>query len=318
MLLSPSASSPTAPAKILVVDDEAITLRLAHLLLRDEYEVLVARSVRDALFIVEQERPDLVLLDITMPEMDGIRGLALLKQQERMRDVPVIFVTAGTVPEAEKLCLEAGGVDYISKPFKPTVLLARVQRHLALSRHARVLRDLALTDPLTGIPNRRSFEEYLEREHRACRREQAPLGLVMADVDCFKAYNDHYGHQAGDSALCTVATILRNSINRPRDMVARYGGEELACILPRTNLQGTAMIAEQMRQVVDSAGLPHNASGVGDHITLSIGFASWVPGADESVTNLLAAADASLYEAKARGRNRVFSLPPPENVCKAL
>lgn len=313
MRLIPSAPPPPATHRrptVLVVDDESLNLLVAHQCLKADHEVLGARSVTEALQVATQHRPDLILLDVAMPDISGLDGCDMFKALPGMRDVPVIFVTARTSPEQEVQCLDAGGADFICKPINPPVLKARVKTQLTVAMQSRALREMAYIDPLTGLYNRRTFDAHIGREFLACRREEVPLGIVMLDVDCFKAYNDHYGHQAGDEALVSVARVLQDSLRRPRDFLARYGGEEMICVVPNSNIEETMAVAEHLRCNVDDAQIPHDRSTVSDHVTVSIGVASWIPCEHDQEQTLVSAADASLYEAKARGRNQVFSLPP--------
>lgn len=298
-------------AAILVVDNDPLNIHLVQGYLKDRYDVYGAATLKEALACCADHPPNLILLAMDLPASNGRNACQALKSQTALLDVPIVLVTGRQTPDAEAQCFEAGGADFIAKPLHPTVLHARIQNQLLLAQQATDLQALAYIDSLTGIHNRRSFNEYLAREHRACRRERAPLAIVLLDVDCFNAYNAHYGHLAGDNALRAVATLLQRSLRRPRDFVARFGGEALACVLPHSDLQDATSVAEYLRNQVDDARLPHVASYVKPNLTVSVGTASWIPKPNQDPNELLMAADAGLYQAKARGRNQVCTLPPP-------
>ncbi|MDD5755447.1 MAG: diguanylate cyclase, partial [Methylococcales bacterium] len=230
----------TLPARLLIVDDDPINIRLlAHLF--EDYDVLFATTGKKALEIALHEQPDLILLDVMMPKMNGYEVCRRLKADSLTADIPVIFITAHSDVNEEIRGLEVGAADYISKPFCPGVVKIRVRNQIELKHAREKLTRLAITDGLTGIANRRCFDEQLAHEwHRATRTNQS-LALAMIDVDWFKKYNDHYGHQAGDDCLRQVAMVLTHSAKRDSDFVARYGGEEFALILPMTHHE-TALI----------------------------------------------------------------------------
>ncbi len=212
--------------KILVVDDEQVNLQMLVSLLSSEYRVLVAKNGTQALTVVKSNKPDLILLDIMMPQMDGYEVCRQVKEEHASREIPVIFLTARQDAESETQGFELGAVDYITKPFHGTTVRARVQTHLGLKRKAELLEKLAFLDGLTEIPNRRSFESTLKREWGAALRRKEFISLVMIDIDMFKQYNDYYGHGTGDDCLRRVAQIVAQTLSRTGDFVARYGGEE--------------------------------------------------------------------------------------------
>jgi diguanylate cyclase (GGDEF)-like protein len=252
-----------------------------------------------------RERPDLILLDVLMPGMDGYETCARLKADRLLRDIPVIFVTALDEVSEETRGLEVGAVDYLTKPISAPIVKARVRTHLELKRYQDVLRRLACLDGLTGIGNRRRFDELLEQEWRRAARTGQPLALILADVDDFKAYNDHYGHLAGDECLRLVASTLAAAIKRSMDLLARYGGEEFACLLPETDLTGAVVVARRLVTAVAELRIPHAYSGAAACVTISAGVASIIPSQDGSASALVQAADTCLYRAKKEGRNRV-------------
>lgn len=291
--------------KILVVDDIPSNVHVLSRILKDDYDIYFATDGTRALDLVQARLPDLVLLDIMMPGMDGYEVCRRIKEDPTTRDIPIIFISAKSEVEDETQGLEAGAIDFITKPISPPIVKARVRNHLLLKRQADLLRALSFIDGLTRIANRRRFDEALLREWRRCARSHLPLSLIMLDVDHFKAYNDHYGHLAGDECLRVVAGLLDERVKRPGDLVARYGGEEFVCLLPETDGEGAASVAERLRETVAGQRLPHVVSPVADHVTVSLGVACALPLADVSPDQLTHLADRLLYEAKRAGRNRV-------------
>ena len=291
--------------RILAIDDAPTNLLTLGEVLGDEFALQIATSGAEGLALAGQSAPDLILLDVMMPEMDGFETCRRLKADPLTRDIPVIFVTALNSPEDETLGLEAGAVDFISKPLHSAVVRARVRTHITLKRQADRLRSMSFIDGLTGIANRRQFDEALLREWRACLRTGTSLALTMIDIDHFKQFNDTYGHPAGDACLRAIAGILDGAMNRSHDLIARYGGEEFVCLLPDINLTGAQVKAEQLRQAVQSLSIVHKTSSTAPVVTISLGLAHFVPTDKLTPEQLVAAADAQLYTAKHAGRNRV-------------
>lgn len=298
----------TEPPVLLVVDDQRINLQVVNDIFKADHEVCVATSGAEALDFCQQRLPDLILLDVVMPGMDGHEVCRRLKADPLTRDIPVIFITARDNVNDELQGLGEGAVDFIGKPLVPEIVRARVRTHLTLKYQSEFLHSLAFIDGLTGIANRRNFDETLEAEWRRCMRASQPIALLMIDIDYFKHYNDHYGHQAGDECLRAVAAALRGGMARSHDLVARYGGEEFACILPNTPLDGALTKAEELRQAICELSLPHAYSSTAPHLTISIGVAVTVPDAASQADSLIASADAQLYLAKQNGRNRIEPL----------
>ena len=290
--------------RILVVDDAMENIQLLHQALQEEHDVLFALDGERALDLALHQQPDLILLDAIMPGMDGYAVCGALRAHPATADIPVIFITALNSPEDETRALEAGASDFISKPVNTAVMRARVRTHLTVKRQSDALRELTLTDSLTGVANRRAFDERLESEWRRALRARTPLSLIMLDIDHFKAYNDRYGHPAGDACLRQVASQLVQCAARSDDLAARYGGEEFALLLPCTDLIGAEGVARTVIEAVDGLGISHGGSSTAPHVTVSIGVACAVPAQDLAPGALVALADRLLYLAKNGGRHR--------------
>ncbi len=297
--------TPPARTRLLVVDDQPLNIRVMHEIFGADHEVLMATSGAEALEICRRQVPDLVLLDVSMPDLDGLEVCRQLKADPLLQDVPVIFVTAGNTPEEESRGFAAGAVDFITKPVNPVVVRARVRTHLTLKAQSDLLRNLAYVDGLTGIANRRRFEETLAREWRTCARSGEGLTVGMIDVDHFKLFNDRYGHPAGDDCLRRIAQAIQGRLRRPRDLVARYGGEEFACIVPASSANNVTTLFEQIRESIVALRIPHESSPTSPLVSISLGFQHAVPNAHTAPGDWIATADEWLYEAKQQGRNRV-------------
>lgn len=305
---------------ILIVDDDASAIQLVAALLADLGEVRFATNGADALRLARERAPDLVLLDAEMPGMNGFDVCAALKGEPRLRDVAVVFVTSHTDPEFEVSGFEAGAADFIAKPISAPLLLARVKTQLRAKQLADEMRRIATIDALTGVWNRRRFDEALEWEWLRARRAGEPLALLLLDVDHFKLFNDRYGHPAGDACLRAVALALDAACRRPADLVARYGGEEFAVLLPGTPRGGAEHMVRAVLAAIEALDIRHDASPVTTRLTVSIGVACYdgaspcwlAPLADTrmgdelqtrcSGADLVEAADKALYSAKASGR----------------
>lgn len=291
---------------VLVIDDDQTNIKVIIEILKPVgLTVISARNgemgIKRALFVL----PDLILLDVMMPGLDGFETCRLLKSEPATQGIPVIFITALNDEENKVKGFDVGGVDYITKPFGQREVLARVKTHISLKRKQDLLERLAEIHGLTEIPNRRQFDRILEKEWRRSQRSQTPLTLIMIDIDYFKNFNDSYGHTSGDDCLRVVAQTLASSVQRAADFVARYGGEEFAVILPETTLDSATAIAEQLRENVASLQLPYVSSQVSDYVTLSLN--------DEtSANNFIEMADRALYRAKRKGRNQVRSATDPD------
>ncbi|OYY93188.1 MAG: hypothetical protein B7Y41_12750 [Hydrogenophilales bacterium 28-61-23] len=294
---------------ILVVDDTPTNIELLAGALSSDYTVKFATSGARALELLEKsEKPDLILLDIMMPGMDGYEVCHRLKENPATRAIPVIFITAKSEVADQARGFSLGAVDYILKPFQLPLVIARVRNQINLKLRTDLLEAQASIDALTGIANRRRFDEVLRSEWKRATRNAMPISLLMFDVDLFKAYNDNYGHGAGDECLRRLGDALQHAELRPGDFVARYGGEEFALILPSCHATGARAIAERIRVIVESLELPHAYSQCAPVVTVSVGCATQKPALGGDVSALFLAADQALYRAKQEGRNRVNSV----------
>jgi diguanylate cyclase (GGDEF)-like protein len=295
--------------KVLVVDDAAINRQILADLLKTDHTVILAKSGDQALTLAAQHVPDLILLDVVMPEVNGYEVLRQLKADPRTAAIAVIFITGLDTPEDEEYGLTLGASDYITKPFNLAVVRARVRCHLQLARQRRMLETLANIDGLTEIANRRHFDERYAAEWAHAMHHGQPLSVAILDIDFFKDYNDRAGHAMGDRVLQAVASVLTDGLIRSTDLAARYGGEEFALLLPDTDAKGAMQLAERLRDATGRLAIPHpDAHGFG-RITVSLGGATLQQATQETAADLLKAADDHLYRAKKEGRNRVAWRP---------
>jgi diguanylate cyclase (GGDEF)-like protein len=273
----------------------------------DEHETIFATNGTDAMVLAREQQPDLIMLDVVMPDHDGYEVAGWLKADDQTFRMPIIFVTGRSEEGDEERGLRQGAVDYVHKPISPPIVRARVDNHIRLKRYRDELESLSTRDPLTGLANRRAFDEALPYEWRRARRGEQPVSLLMIDVDAFKAYNDHYGHPAGDSCLTAITEVIGASARRAADMASRLGGEEFACMLGETPMDGALIIAERIRSQVEALGIPHPGPSAGGVVTVSVGIATAWPAGDSQQAGLITAADEALYEAKRSGRNRIIA-----------
>ncbi|WP_016952330.1 diguanylate cyclase domain-containing protein [Anabaena sp. PCC 7108] len=321
---------------ILIVDDNPDNLRLLSKMLESKgFKVKKTVSGKVAIQASKIEPPDLILLDINMPEINGYEVCRQLKDQEETVNIPIIFISALDQIVDKVKAFEMGGVDYITKPFQELEVLARVKSQLRLYQQQQQLIEqnyqlqeeikvrrrmeeallsanqqlqlFALLDGLTGVANRRKFDDYLNLEWQRLAREKLPLSLLLCDVDFFKNYNDTYGHLMGDYCLQQIAKTLRLLIKRPADLLARYGGEEFVIILSNTDFHGAIYLAEEIRQEVYNLKITHAKSRVDNFVTLSIGVATIFPNLEIATNSFIEIVDKALYAAKAQGRNRIVS-----------
>ncbi|MBU4319176.1 MAG: diguanylate cyclase [Proteobacteria bacterium] len=313
---------------ILVVDDfYDARILLERILKKGGFsDIVMAASAKEAFTLLglgtttkPRENFDLILMDLVMPEIDGIAALTHIKENDALRDIPIIMVTAQDEVESLKTALDSGALDYIAKPVNRIELLARVRSGLKLKQEIdrrkdnekkllamnETLQRLSFVDGLTGIPNRRYFDQLLDQEFRRASRDKRWLSMIMIDIDYFKNYNDTYGHQQGDTCLKCLAQIFRYALMRPADFVARYGGEEFAAVLPDTDIQGAMILAENIQTKLTEARISHGSSKVSDMVTVSLGVGSWVPDKSAKPSDLILDVDKALYRAKWDGRNRI-------------
>lgn len=321
--------------KILIVDDcRTSTTHIMGILAQAGYDnVVVAPDFDQAMVVLHSstkaENPvDLILMDVSMPGTDGIAATLTIKADNEYEDVPVIIITSHDDETILDRAFAAGASDYIVKPARKAELRARIrsalqlrhemtkrkERERELERLARKLERMSNQDGLTGIANRRCFDDTMVKEWVRNGREDAPLGLLMIDIDHFKHYNDALGHVDGDACLRSVSEAIRAAVHRPGDLVARYGGEEFAVILPNTDYHGCKSVAETIHSNLSKSCIEHPNSTVSCSVTVSIGVASGIPTCETTPEHLLHAADRALYQAKQSGRNRTESicLPTPD------
>ncbi|WP_462324721.1 diguanylate cyclase domain-containing protein [Desulfoplanes sp.] len=301
--MNSSDQNDTRP-KILIVDDNKQNIELLMELFRGEYRIAAAVNAARAMKIaLSDSPPDLILTDILMPDVDGYQLCGLLKENPATKDIPIIFVTAVSEVMDENRGFALGAVDYITKPFHPPMVKARVRLHLNLKRKQELLEQFAFIDALTEIPNRRRFDEVMASEWNRATRTGTPLSLIFMDIDHFKEYNDTYGHGRGDDCLREVAGAIKRSMRRAGDFVARYGGEEFAVVLPYVTHAEAMVLAERIQTNVGKLAIRHDASDVAEYVSLSLGVATSIPRQGTAGTTLLEAADKMLYGAKDTGRN---------------
>lgn len=306
--------------KVLVVDASSSNRELICECLRQlhDVEVLAAAEGRQAIELFACSHPALILSDTALPDMDGVTFARKIRSREKLGMhnpltywTPIVFLSASTDEEMLAKGIIAGADDFLYKPVSEVILLAKVRAMLRIvgmqrdiyAAH-RKLREISSLDGLTCIPNRRHFDDMLATEWKRCQRSNSPLSIALVDVDYFKQFNDTYGHQAGDACLKTVASALQEGLFRVEDSVARYGGEEFAAVLPGTDQDGAHAVAERMRLAIRELCIPHE-KGIAGLVSCSFGVASVIPSGESSAAGLLALADAALYQAKQRGRNRV-------------
>ena len=294
--------------QLLIVDDEPINIQMLSAALKDSYRIRFATRAEQALDLACRFVPDLILLDVIMPDKSGYDLCRELKSTPGLANVPVIFVTGRDGNEDEAHGLAVGGADYLFKPVHPKIVKARVDNHIMLKRYRERLELLAMQDALTEVGNRRRFEMTLEQEWSRLKRTGRPLALLILDVDHFRHYNETYGLPEGDRCLQGIARELRQCMRRPLDLVCRIGGASFACLLPETERHGAAVVAEGIREMIAGLEMPHQGSPIGSFVTLSIGVAVAEQVAGLEATGLIGAADESLYQAKTEGRNRVGDL----------
>jgi len=288
---------------ILLVDDTVTNLDILIELL-DRYDVVDATNGKDAIEIVNNEKIDLILLDIMMPDMDGYEVCERLKANNVTKDIPIIFITAKTDEESIEKAYDIGGADYVTKPFKPKELLSRVKKELQIQDMMKELKLLASTDPMTKLYNRRYFTKISQHYLSLAKRNKEEIALIMLDIDNFKKINDTYGHQVGDEVIISLVDILIDH-KRKSDIICRYGGEEFVILLPNTSFEGARTVAENIR--FDSENfILELPEGEGVRFTVSLGVSAIDLDKDDPMGVALKNADDALYKAKESGKNRVM------------
>ncbi|MBD2448202.1 PleD family two-component system response regulator [Nostoc sp. FACHB-152] len=304
---------------VLIVDDEPfIRTQLRLALEREGYQIAEATDGTEALTIFQELHPNIVLMDAIMPGMDGFECCQQLQSLEQGKYTPVLMITGLEDQESVDHAFDVGAIDYVTKPIHWPILRQRVKRLIQQSQLQHKLelaneelQRLITIDALTQVASRGRFEEYLTQEWQRMAREQLPLSLILCDVDYFKSYNDTYGHRAGDRCLKKVAQAIKNTAKRPADLVARYGGEEFAVILPKTEIPGALLLADQICSAVRRLAIPHSNSQVSGYVTISAGVATDIPQPGSDFQEIIAAADRALYQAKIAGRDRFQQAPKP-------
>ncbi|MFK4825864.1 diguanylate cyclase [Paenochrobactrum sp. BZR 588] len=292
-------------AVILIVDDEVTNIEIMNAVLEDTYEICFATSGEQALEVARNVLPDLILLDVMMPGIDGYDVCERIKSERLLADVPVIFTTGLTDEDAEVRGLSLGAIDYITKPIQPVVLRARVANHVELKRLRDQLAQMAVTDALTGLSNRRHLEETIKTEITTLAQTEDLLSVILLDIDFFKSFNDTYGHPEGDRCLTMVASALSRAFHLSNNTVARYGGEEFACILPSTDFSTAMKVAHDIRNQVQALNIPHSGSSVSPFLTVSLGVATAIAQIGMTSSDWITQADQQLYLSKAGGRDMI-------------
>jgi diguanylate cyclase (GGDEF)-like protein len=288
---------------ILIIDDNAETIQLLAAMVRDQGKVIFATDGLAGLEMARRQRPQLILLDVEMHHMDGFEVCRRIAADPDLSHSPVIFVTAHSSTESELAGLAAGAVDFITKPLIAPVVQARVRTHLRLQSALQSLQGQANRDGLTGLYNRRFFDERMAEEFARHQRQRDLMGVALIDVDHFKRYNDHYGHQMGDTCLKTVAHAIGSGTRRPAEIVARYGGEEFVVLLPNSDWAALEHYGAWICARVAALELPHAASPTVAHVSISVGLSAMLPEPGNAIELLLGQADRALYLAKQQGRN---------------
>jgi two-component system chemotaxis family response regulator WspR len=312
---------------VFLVDDQPmIAEAVRRALIEEDFDFHYCQNPTDAVKMATELMPTIILQDLVMPEIDGLTMVKFYRASPALKQVPIIVLSTKEDPEIKSRAFEFGANDYIVKLPDKMELAARIRYHSQayinqkqrdeafealvksqreLAKANAILEKLSSLDGLTGIPNRRRFDEVLKSEWERAKRHSTSLSLIMLDIDFFKLYNDSYGHQGGDDCLKQVARILDESAHRETDIVARYGGEEFAAVLPETGSKGALEVAEAMRVNIENANILHESSTVADYVSISVGVATWVPERDSRPEEIIELADKALYKAKEDGRNRV-------------
>jgi diguanylate cyclase (GGDEF)-like protein len=294
-------------ARILIADDDSVSLYLLSSVFSEGFTVCCVKSGEEALNTVLTFKPDIIILDIVMKGIYGYEVCERLKANRDTADIPVVFISSREDVEAEIAGLKAGGIDFITKPFNPAIVRMRITNYIELKRTRDNLEQMSITDQLTGLYNRRYFDRMLTSEIRRSSRSHDCLSLLMIDIDRFKIYNDSNGHLAGDECLKLICHTVKKTFRRVGDLVSRYGGEELAVLLPSTGLISACMLAENTRKNVEELQISYTGVPENGNVTISIGVAAATPEPGANPQQILNDADKALYQAKTKGRNKIVA-----------
>ncbi|MBR7887789.1 diguanylate cyclase [Marinomonas sp. A79] len=296
-------------ADILIIDDDTAVIVALNKALKNVGRIRFATDAKQAFNMIEESYPDLILLDVELPDVRGLEVCTMLKNNPETENIPILFITSHTEMGFEEKVFDVGAADYIGKPLQPRVVAARVQTHLDYHRAISLLEKLAHTDSMTTLYNRRTFDEQLIIESKRARREQEPLTVVILDIDEFKKYNDHFGHIEGDECIKQIALSLIECAKRPSDLAARYGGEEFALLLPNTDNVGAKLLLTGLLESIQALNIQHAPDTVHDRVTVSIGYKVLDPVTETMVSSddwlIVKEADKALYQSKRNGRNRI-------------
>ncbi len=290
--------------KVLIVDDSRLQAAQLKSILDDEYDITIAQTAEDGLSYASAGGYSLILLDVVMPGMDGFTLLKKLQEEIITQSVPVILITSLSDIQHEQMGLRLGAVDYITKPFHPLIVKARVNTHIKLYQYRKQVEYQSMTDQLTKIANRRQHDYHSVIKWKEASRLRVPFSICMFDIDHFKAYNDTFGHPAGDKVIAGVAKLISSNLKRSTDFVARYGGEEFVAFLVGDSAEKAFQHLKKIRQAVEELHMPHDPA-TAQWVTISIGGVTVIPPKDSSYDAYLKIADTMLYDAKRSGRNRV-------------
>ena len=296
---------PYTECNVLIVDDEPMSRMLLESILELVFTCATAESGEEAISYCEANLPDLVLLDMNMPDISGLDVCSALKASPETNHIPVIFVTSTMDIESENACWEVGASDFVMKPVNASTLTHRIKTHLQNKLRTEFLKMMTFHDQLTGLYNRMYLTNEIPLLIKQVARDKGTVGAIMIDIDYFKLFNDTYGHLEGDICLQKVAQIVSDTVKRPKDAVIRFGGEEFLVVLPYIDHQGTKLVAHQLVEAVANARIPHG-KGIENRVSISAGFAVWkaMDVVEDDVAALIEDADISLFEAKELGRNQ--------------
>jgi len=289
---------------LLICDDSVSMLMELTDILGSDYKIITAKDGSSALEMVKQASPELILLDVLMPDMSGFDVFAKLKKYESARDIPVIFMTELEKIGDEEHALSVGAVDFITKPFTPAVVKLRIGLQIKILHQMRTIERLSMLDHLTELPNRRNFEKRLSEEWNRSTRDKTTISALVMDIDNFKSYNDTYGHQQGDKALRSIKTVFNKSLRRPADFAARWGGEEFIVLLSDTSAEGAEIVAEQIRTLFEKLEILCD-NGTITKVTMSIGINTRKHNDEMTLDEFVSGADMALFQAKKSGKNKV-------------